>query len=86
MPRTYVNDETCNPVIVIHTHLSSRAKSVKRSRDWREDEVPCHPGNCFAGHGQEELPMMVKPQGRLCFTTGIRLTSCFRSLHLQTTL
>jgi hypothetical protein len=29
---------------------------------------------------------MVKPQGRLAFTTGIRLTSCFRGLHLQTTL
>jgi len=28
MPRTYVNDETCNPVIDIHTHLSSRAQSV----------------------------------------------------------
>ena len=28
MPRTYVNDETCNPVIEIHTHLSSRAQSV----------------------------------------------------------
>jgi hypothetical protein len=28
MPRTQVNDETCNPVIDIHTHLSSRAKSV----------------------------------------------------------
>jgi hypothetical protein len=31
MPRTYVNDETCNPVIDIHTHLSSRAKSVNRA-------------------------------------------------------
>ena len=28
MPRTYVNDETCIPVIEIHTHLSSRAQSV----------------------------------------------------------
>ena len=28
MPRTYGKDETCNPVIDIHAHLSSRAKLV----------------------------------------------------------
>jgi len=28
MPRTYVNEETCNPVIDIPTRLSSRAPSV----------------------------------------------------------
>ena len=50
----------------------------KWSRDWPEQEGRATKLFC-AGHGRE-LPMMVKPQGRLCFTTGIRLTSCFRGL------
>jgi hypothetical protein len=81
-----VSDETWNPVIDIHTHLSSRAQSVNGAGIGEKMKFRCHPGNSFAGHGQEELPVMVKPLGRLSFTTGIPLTSCFRGFDLPTTL
>ena len=35
---------------------------------------------------KKNSPGIVKPQGRLSFTTGIRLTSCFLGFDLQTTL
>jgi hypothetical protein len=81
-----VNDETWNPVIDIHTHLSSRAQSVNGAGTGEKMKVRCHPGNSFAVMDKKNSPMMVKPQGRLSFTPGIRLTSCLRGFDLPTTL